>query len=520
MRDQVGGTAVVAMGRIVDLVDEVGEDSSGLARWCWLRFKGDDGTITYFATGYFPRKAESKAKKTGWYQHKILYESKGDFRSPTTIFQEDLLAQLESWRTKGYKVILAIDANQHVYDGILAKALAEPPFLMECALKEVIGERVPKSWHRGKDPISTIFSSPGINVTNAMAYPHYMGVGDHRMFCIEVTSESLFGGVFPTVMKPISRQLNCRIPRTSRKYREHLLAQVERHSMHRRMDELFSALDTPHCTDEITSGHEKWDQELGTYMANAENKCTVYRDCHYEFSPEINLLLQHRNVLRWMKRHFEGKVPHVCRLIRACRSVGLPLPDETTEDEVKVRLEVVQSELRQLRESAPSMRRHFLQQQLKLAKERGDEDDEREIQRILKRESDRRKQQRINRVVKAPKGRSVIKVQLNDPKTTKAEDAEYRTEELDIVRGCNSRLGSRFQLGKRAPMTQDDLLREDFGGIADTPAATAVLSGSYIPHDGCDNATKLLLREISTLNSLFDGIDPGRAEISMDDFID
>jgi hypothetical protein len=221
-----------------------------------------------------------------------------------------------------------------------------------------------------------------------------------------------------------------------------------------------------------------------------------------------------------MKRHFEGKVPHVCRLIRACGSVGLPLPEETTEDEVKVRLEVVQSELRQLRESAPSMRRHFLQQQLKMAKERGDEDDEREIQRILKRESDRRKQQRINRVVKAPKGRSVIKVQLNDPKTTKAEDADYRTDELDIVRECNSRLGSRFQLGKRAPMTQDDLLRKDFGGISDTPAAAAVLSGTYIPHDGCDSATKLLLREISTINSLFDGIDPGRAEITMEDFTD
>ena len=53
----------------------------------------------------------------------MYHVSQGDFREPVDILLEDVLARLREWRTAGYKVLLATDANQDVYEGQLARAL-------------------------------------------------------------------------------------------------------------------------------------------------------------------------------------------------------------------------------------------------------------------------------------------------------------------------------------------------------------------------------------------------------------
>jgi hypothetical protein len=88
-----------------------------------------------------------------------------------------------------------------------------------------------------------------------------------------------------------------------------------------------------------------------------------------------------------------------------------------------------------------------------------------------------------------------MKVQLNDPKVTEESAADYRTEETEIVKEVNSRLGSRFQLGTRAPISTDSIV--DLGLLSDNEAAQAVLDGTIVFPEGSDEATVKLLQEMA-----------------------
>ena len=203
-REQMGGTAVAATGRLVDIVSETGSDPTGLGRWTWLKL-GSGRPTTRVICGYLPCKpGRSSRGRTVWEQQQRYFESKGDFRYPSTIFVEDIIGAITKWRQEGEQVILAIDANQDVYNGKLASSL-EKFCQMSCLFEPVLGERVPNSHFRGRTAISTMFGSPGLVSNNAICFPHWYGIGDHRVFVLEVSAASLFGGEFPTIATPPAR---------------------------------------------------------------------------------------------------------------------------------------------------------------------------------------------------------------------------------------------------------------------------------------------------------------------------
>jgi len=116
-RDQMGGTAITAIGRLSDVVKEVGCDTTGLARWSWLKV-GTEEKSTRVVCGYLPCKPGNSARgHTVWEQHARYFQAHGDFRHPSTIFIDDLAKQIATGRADGEEVILCIGANQDVYSG-------------------------------------------------------------------------------------------------------------------------------------------------------------------------------------------------------------------------------------------------------------------------------------------------------------------------------------------------------------------------------------------------------------------
>eukprot|EP00956_Cyclotella_meneghiniana_P028831 scaffold68204_cov23-Cyclotella_meneghiniana.AAC.3 len=161
---------------------------------------GSGDLRSYLVSAYIPHKPPRSAKReTNWEQQQCFYHARGEFRNPDEILIDDLLALFKGWREAGSEVILALDANQDMYDGILATRLSECPYNMCCLLEQATGAKVPNSHFRGRRPITTIFGSNGLTVGDGMVYPHWYGVGDHRVFVVEVSAASLFGGKFPTI---------------------------------------------------------------------------------------------------------------------------------------------------------------------------------------------------------------------------------------------------------------------------------------------------------------------------------
>ena len=118
VRDQKGGTVMMAVGRFSTFVLDKGVDSTGLGRWCWILVGGPEKK-TRITTAYQPcDPGHSTAGLTVWDQHARHFESKnGDGRLPWTILCEDLFTQILQWKENKEELILMGDFNEYVYEG-------------------------------------------------------------------------------------------------------------------------------------------------------------------------------------------------------------------------------------------------------------------------------------------------------------------------------------------------------------------------------------------------------------------
>ena len=511
-RDQMGGTAIAAIGRLSDVVTEVGCDITGLGRWSWIRV-GTEFRHTRLLCGYLPCKPGKTARgHTVWEQHSRYFQAKGDFRSPSEIFIDDLANQVSIWRTSGDEVIVCVDANQDVYNGALAVRLARPDTDLRCIMEPALGERVPNSHSRGSGKISTIFGSPGLEGGHAMCYPHWYGVGDHRVFMIEISAASLFGGEYPTIARPKSRSLTCKITRIRRKYSTTLSDLVTRHNMESKLD-CIQELSNTVSAESVHQMHNKWDREMGDFMRHSEKVCTKFKSCAIEFSPTVGQWLRRRAVLKWLLRWHAGKVPDTRNLCRAARRANIVDPLSLSENEVKLRLQKCLEHLFDLQAEAPALRRKHLQWRLNVAKQQDDEEASTEVLRIIRREASRQRQRNINRVVRRASGRSVLSVGV-----TSGSGIEIYTDRRAVEDVCGERLGERFSLGKRAPLSASTL-REEIGELGDTDAARLILANEYDYPENWDTATVDLLKACARVCLECEKYAPLESAVTPSDFV-
>ena len=512
-REQIGGTGIAALGRLCDNVTDSGVDPTGLGRYSWIKL-GSGRRTTVVISGYLATKPDLKKSrgKTRWEQEQRYFVKRGDLRDPTQIFIADILGAIRSWRSAGLQVVLVLDANQDVYDGQLAMALQQAPYHMGCLMEEAMGCRVPNSHSRGKKPLTTFFGTSGLTVGNGMVYPHAYGVGDHRVYVLELSSESVFGGVSHPIPPASTRSLNCKISRVRQKYCKVLRALTDRHKMFDKLRRL-EALDKSVSVAQYQLMHNKWDNELGEFMASAESQCNRFKSCSIEYSPHVGHWIKRRAILKWLLRWHDGKVPDPRNLVRAATRNEIGNPLELTRDVVEARLVECIGELFRLKKDAPELRRQHLKWCLLLAKERGDELAVQEILRIIRREAQSRRQNNINRFTKAGRGRSVLQVQVQTP-----DGLKLYTSRKDVHHQCGTKLVERFGLGRRAPISTG-AMADALGNLSDTEAAQQILDDNFIFPTDCDQATIDLLREASRVKLEFDKLPPASMDTTIEDFV-
>jgi hypothetical protein len=105
-----------------------------------------------------------------------------------------------------------MDHNEHTYDGPLGRALSDPGRLglQEAVLRQT-GRRTGATFFRGSKPIDGLWVTSNIDIANACVMPFGYGIGDHQMFILNVTMESLIGKNPTKVVRPASRWLNSKM---------------------------------------------------------------------------------------------------------------------------------------------------------------------------------------------------------------------------------------------------------------------------------------------------------------------
>lgn len=156
---QEGGTYLLAFGGVLDQHDckNCGSNESRLGRWVHMAFQGNN-MMTRVICGYSPYYNRNIASETLYSQQRqYLLTHKWDMTCLQTRFCEDLVQKLVAWRDQGDRIILHVDANEHIYKKSLGKIPTNPARL---AMLEVVvdftREKLGATYFQGSKPIDAV----------------------------------------------------------------------------------------------------------------------------------------------------------------------------------------------------------------------------------------------------------------------------------------------------------------------------------------------------------------------------
>jgi len=209
-----------------------------------------------------------------------------------------------------------MDYNEHVYDGMLGKALSDREGLnLREVILDITGVQTGATFFRGSHPIDSLWASADLDISNACVMPFGYGVGDHRAFILDILLESLVGINPVRIVRPASRRLNSRIPGWGKAYIQSLESNI---IQHRLIEQLHEAHTGDYTAEERAKRVIIIDKEGKAYMRHAEKKCRKIKSCRIPFLPEAAL---------WIRRvQVYHSLPRYHKVVVCCKS-----NDETTK---------------------------------------------------------------------------------------------------------------------------------------------------------------------------------------------
>ncbi len=287
-RTQEGGMGILMFGQLTEYLDmpNSGKDASGLGRWSMMVIKGE-GVQTRIICGYNPCNSRKTDSSTSYQQHRqyLIMHKKDAVTCPRVKFREDLIHLLKTWREAGDRIIVCLDANKNIYSKAIEKALMEEGSL---EMKEVVGEytgnKIGPTRFQGQLPIDGIWATTDDTIANACIMPAGYGIGDHRLFIIDIHTSLLIWTGAPRVQRAASRRLNTCLPHVLMKYNKSLEENILRHHL---IGKLGEAHTQNISTEEIQSSINEIDQQSEQYMKHAEKTCRKLKSGRICFSPEL-----------------------------------------------------------------------------------------------------------------------------------------------------------------------------------------------------------------------------------------
>ncbi len=194
------------------------------------------------------------------------------------------MKQIKQWRAAGDRIILFMDHNKHMINGLLGKALADKKGLdLQEANVQHTGASPDMTFFRGPKPINRLWISSDLDISNACVMPFGYGIGNHRAFILDILIKLLVGVDPVKIVQPAGRQLNSRLPGCNKLYIDSLEANIIWHSL---LERLFDVHTRKFSDKEQARRVIIIDKEGKAYKQRAEKICWKIKCCHIPFSPE------------------------------------------------------------------------------------------------------------------------------------------------------------------------------------------------------------------------------------------
>ena len=149
---------MMASGTLSPEVIDLGIDSTGLGRWCWICL-GLGTKKTKIVMAYQPSNSKRSAGTTAKDQHSRYFCSLGDARSPHTIFFKQIVSQLISWKAIDNNIVILGNFNKNVYTHRLAWRLTQDDLNLTDICRCHTRIPIPPTFRTGSAPIDGIFAT-------------------------------------------------------------------------------------------------------------------------------------------------------------------------------------------------------------------------------------------------------------------------------------------------------------------------------------------------------------------------
>lgn len=507
-RSQHGGTSIATFDRLSQFVQESGSDPHGLGRWSWMKVSSGSLT-TIIMVAYLPCKSKASAtatkqrRETVYNQQGRYFRALGDVRCPRAIFVDHIGQQLELWKQQGHQIILFADANSNIYDGILARELQRDEIRMNDVCEAVLGFKSPNSHASGTLPITGIFATAELTATSVFQSAHGYGLGDHRVFAVDIDLTQLLGPEYSQLVRLPGRKLQAKRYRIRKAYNKSLRDNIKRH----RLTEKYHHLSQEHRTmtsEELQGQVNKLDSQKTEFMRCAESKCKKKCAGKLPCSPKVSYLFKRLRLFDRIRKHKvcplkdPRNLHRKCRVLaKDCSEMEIKQPNDYTLPEIDARIITIQDQIKQLEPSTPELRFKHVRNRIDDALEKGNKKKAQELTNMLEREELRGCYREIKKTTNKGRGKKVFSVEQELPDGTRTTI----TSKDEIERVAGQTIGERYRLAYSAPIMSHNKLLADVGFSGDGSAVDSILRGEYQFPQGTDPYTELLLLEAAVLFS-------------------
>ena len=481
---QQGGTFLSANEFSQGMIESSGSDTTGLGRWCWMKFRGTT-VSTRVVMAYSACVTRKQAHNATIAQQRRYWRLQKNNTCPRKLFRMQLIDELKSWREEGDKIILFIDSNENMTAGPLQRMLQDEGLEMKDAIQQRTNMPGPPTFVRGSRQIDAVWTTPDVEVASACFTPFYFGIGDHRGIVIDIPKVSFIGGDTRMISRPTARRLKCNEEEVWSAYNTKLEIYCRQHRVKEKLD---------HVKRHYTSRHTKLrtvltslDKVISDGMRHAEKKCRKIRAGAVPFSPQLAEAGLKIKLWGLVIRHHLGSninTRYIRRVAQRCR-ISRALSSSLAIARMK-KLEA-EAQYKKLKRSAYRLRMEFLQQLLDTKRS---PQAKRAIRMIMKHEETRRAWRLINkgRGKEQLNGVSAVQVKVNETWTT-------LTSRHDVEEAIMKNNSKRFHLASTTPLMQP-LAVQVIGYLGNTPLADSIVQGTFNPSPDLDTYTQKFLNII------------------------
>jgi hypothetical protein len=512
-----GGTGLIAFNELIQCVKTSNVDFRGLGRFTsWVLSKGPNHR-TRFVIAYGVGRGRPKGLSTH-YQQVLRYIQEDDSLSatgikPRRLFELDLHACLRVWRGQGERILLFMDVNDHIQHGrFMKELLSDDKLNLQERSHHCWGDKPPRTYINGEWPIDCAAHTDDIEIPNFLLLPFSLSPGDHRTMILDVTTQSLFGEYEFKIVYPPCRRLSTRNKKSMGKYLARAEQQMDIHKLQERIDECEAEANTYPVDPSVAAKMERIDEQVKEIQLASEAKCRKITKVPLPFSEPVKYWVMRRRSYMELIKFQKGRTRNNSNLIRRAKKMGIPDPKSLSLSQLNDGVRYCKLRLKSLEKDAKGHRKVLLRDCFIRAKESGDEERAKGVQRVIRSEESRKIWFLINRVTDDPRSGGVMRVE----RVVDGVKETYVVKE-DMEQAIQTETEYRFQLAHSAKIHSSSLAYQ-LGYLSDTEVAKQILEGTYEIPDDIDDATALILDEIARIGMEIVSHDGEKITITPEDF--